>query len=219
MPATGTTVLTIGHSTHSAAAFIDLLQRHGVAALADVRAAPYSRFTPHFNRETLAGSLDARGIEYVFLGRELGGRSDNPAYYDDGRVSYERLGGTRSFQKGLDCVAQGTTGHRIALMCAEREPLECHRCLLVAPALEARGVPVAHIRSDGRLEPHGDAMVRLLAVHGLQDSIEGERLFPRPLAERITVAIARQAHRFAHRNKTRTDASEPPRRHRGELHP
>ena len=219
MPATGTTVLTIGHSTHSAAAFIDLLQRHGVVALADVRAAPYSRFNPQFNRETLAGSLDARGIGYVFLGRELGGRSDDPACYDDGRISYERLGGTRLFQKGLDRVAQGATGHRIALMCAEREPLECHRCLLVAPALEARGVPVAHIRSDGGLEPHGGAMGRLLAMHSLQDSIEGQRLFPRSLAERITVAIARQAHRFAHRNKTQADDSEPPGRRRGELHP
>ena len=203
-------VLTIGHSTHSAAAFIDLLQRHGVTALADVRAAPYSRFNPQFNRETLMGSLDARGIAYVFLGRELGGRSDDPACYDAGRISYERLGRTRSFQKGLERVAQGATGHRIALMCAEREPLECHRCLLVAPALEPRGVPVTHIRSDGRLEPHGDAVSRLLAMHGLQDAIEGQRLFPRSLAERITEAITRQAHRFAHRNNTQAANSEPP---------
>ena len=219
MPATGSTVLTIGHSTHPVEAFIDLLQHHGVTALADVRAAPYSRFNPQFNRETLADSLGARGIAYVFLGRELGGRSENPACYDDGRISYERLGGTRSFRKGLDRVAQGATSQCIALMCAEREPLQCHRCLLVAPALEARGVAVAHIRSDGGQEPHGDAMGRLLALHGLQDSIESQRLFPRSLAERITEAIARQAHRFAHRNETQANDSAPPGRRRGELHP
>ena len=68
MPPTGSTVLTIGHSTHPTEAFIDLLQRHGVTAVADVRAAPYSRFNPQFNRESLAGSLVARGIAYVFLG-------------------------------------------------------------------------------------------------------------------------------------------------------
>ena len=219
MPASGSTVLTIGHSTHPVEMFIDLLERHGVTALADVRAAPYSRFNPQFNREALAGNLDSHGIAYVFLGRELGGRSEDPACYDDGRISYERLGTIPSFQNGIDRVTQGATGHRVALMCAEREPLECHRCLLVAPALEVRGVSVAHIRSDGELEPHGDTMGRLLAMHSLQDSIEGQRLFPRSLAERITVAIARQAHRFAYRNKTQADDSEPPGRRRGELHP
>ena len=219
MPAAGSIVLTIGHSTHPVERFIDLLQRRGVTAVADVRAAPYSRFNPQFNRETLVGSLDARGIAYVFLGRELGGRSEDPVVYDDGRISYERLGGTRSFREGLDRVARGATGHRIALMCAEKEPLECHRCLLVAPALEARGVSVVHIRSDGGLERHSDAMDRLLALHGLQDSNEDQRLFPRSLAERITEAIARQAHRFAHRNDIQPNDSAPPGRRRGELHP
>ena len=219
MPAAASSVLTIGHSTHAMEAFIDLLKRHGVTALADVRAAPYSRFNPQFNRETLTSNLDARGIAYVFLGRELGGRSEDPACYDDGRISYVRLGGTSSFQKGLDRVAQGATGHQIALMCAEKEPLECHRSLLVAPALEARGVSVAHIRSEGALECHGDAMRRLLTLHGLHDSIEDQRLFPRSFAERITDAIARQAHRFAHRNHTRTNDSAPPGRRGGGLRP
>lgn len=209
MPATNSTVLTIGHSTHSAAAFIDLLQTHGVTALADVRAAPYSRFNPQFNRETLADSLEAHGIAYVFLGRELGGRSEDPTLYDAGRISYERLGRTRSFQEGLDRVAKGATGYRIVLMCAEREPLECHRCLLLAPALEALGVSVAHIRSDGGLEPHNDAMRRLLAVHGLQDSSEDQRLFPRSLAERVTEAVSRQAEKFAYRNETQTSDLTP----------
>ena len=219
MPASSSTVLTIGHSTHPVEAFIDLLERHGVTALVDVRAAPYSRFNPQFNRETLASNLGSRGIAYVFLGRELGGRSEDPACYEDGRVSYERLGRIPSFQDGIDRVTQGATGYRVTLMCAEREPLECHRCLLVAPALEARGVSVAHILSDGGLEPHGNAMSRLLAMHGLQDSIEGERLFPRSLAERIAEAIARQAHRFAHRSDRQANDSVSRGRHRREPYP
>ena len=207
MPATRDAVLTIGHSTHPIEAFVALLQRHGAAAVADVRAAPYSRFNPQFNREPLAASLAARGIAYVFLGSELGGRSADPACYDDGRISYERLGATSAFRTGLDRVAQGSASRRIVLMCAEKEPLECHRCLLVAPALEARGIPVAHVRPESTLEPHADAMSRLLAMHGMQDAVEGQRLFPRSRAERITEAIARQAARFGHRNDRSTDDS------------
>jgi uncharacterized protein (DUF488 family) len=217
MPASGGTVLTIGHSTHSMDVFVALLQRHGVTAVADVRAAPYSRFNPQFNRESLASSLVACGIAYVFLGSELGGRSADPACYDNGRICYERLGAARSFQKGLDRIVQGAISHRIALMCAEKEPLECHRCLLVAPALEVRGVSVAHIGPDGRLELHADAMLRLLAMHGMEDAIEGHRLFPRSRAERIAEALTQQAHRFAHRNETLADGSAPPGRRNNDL--
>lgn len=219
MRAAGGNVLTIGHSTHAVGQFIDLLARHGVTMLADVRAVPYSRFNPQFNRETLAGSLVARDLAYVFLGRELGGRSEDPALYDDGRIDYERVRGTRSFKRGLERVTQGPAGCRIALMCAEGEPLECHRCLLVAPALEARGVSVAHIRSDGELERHGDAMDRLMTRYGLDDSSESRRLFPRPLAERVTDALARQARRFAYRDQKRVNDCAPSDQGRGESHP
>lgn len=203
----GTRVLTIGHSTHALPVFVDLLQRHGVTAVADVRAAPYSRFNPQFNRESLANGLGPHGIAYVFLGGELGGRSDDPADYDDdGRIDYGRIGRMPSFQEGLERVTRGAR-RRIALLCAEKEPLECHRGLLVAPALEARGVAVAHVRSDGGLETHAHAMGRLLAVHGLQDEAERGRLFPRSHAERISEAIVLQARRFAHRRQPAADAA------------
>lgn len=186
---------------NTTAVFIDLLQRHGVTALAGIRAAPYSRFNPQFNIEKLEKSLKESEIPFVFLGRELGGRSEDPTCYDHGRSRYERLARSPWFQKGLDRAKEGATGFRIALMCAETERLECHHCLLVAPALEARGVSVAYIRFAGGLETHGDAMGRLLALHGLQDSIEDQRIFPRSLTERITEAIALQAFRFEHRNE------------------
>ena len=205
MRATDRNILTIGHSTHPLEAFVALLRRHQVNAVADVRAAPYSRFNPQFNREPLAGDLAAHGIEYVFLGLELGGRSDDPSFYDKGRIRYDRLGGTPSFQRGLDRVMRGAVSHRIALMCAEREPLECHRALLVAPALEARGVTVSHILADGRLETHADAMDRLLAMH--DDPRQGA-LFVWS-GERVERAIARQAERFAHRDETLAAADSP----------
>ena len=160
-------VLTIGHSTHSLEAFAALLRQHGVTALADVRSAPYSRFNPQFNREAIEQSLAAHGIKYVFMGRELGARSEDRSCYENGRVQYARLARTDLFRGGIERVVRGANEHRIALMCAEKEPLECHRTLLVARALADLGINVQHILADGRLESHEAAMERLLDVAGL----------------------------------------------------
>ena len=188
-------VLTIGHSNHDLDALIALLHRHRVTALADVRSAPYSRFNPQFNRESLASSLKSRRIEYVYLGYGLGGRSEDPACYEDGRVRYDRVTEKESFQQGLDRVVRGAANHRIVLLCAEREPLECHRTLLVAPALDERGVEVAHIHADGRLEPHGKAMDRLLD----RFNPHGGDLFrtTQPREKLVAEAIELQAKRVA----------------------
>lgn len=186
-------VLSIGHSTHSIEAFVGLLLQHEVAALADVRSAPFSRFNPQFNRDALERSLKAHGIKYVFLGRELGARSDDRSCYENGRVLYARLARTELFRSGLERVMRGAQDRRIALVCAEKEPLECHRTLLVARALDEEGVTVDHILADGRLEVHGDAMVRLLDLVGLPR----EDLF-RSRSELIAQALARQEEKVAY---------------------
>ncbi len=116
-------IFTIGHSTHSAEVFLALLRQHGVEAVADVRSSPFSRFNPQFNREPLEQFLKANGIWYVFLGKELGARSEDRSCYLDGRVQYGRLAQTALFQSGLDRVQQGAARYRVALMCAEKEPL------------------------------------------------------------------------------------------------
>lgn len=166
-------VHTIGHSTHSAETFLALLEAHEINAVADVRSAPYSRFQPHFNRESLGRLLREHGIHYVFLGDALGGRSRSAADYENGRVVYARLAKSAGFQAGVDRLVAGTARYRISLLCAEKEPLECHRTLLVAPEVERRGCPVAHIHGDGGIESHDQAMARLLAIHGIQ----GDSLF------------------------------------------
>lgn len=160
-------VLTIGHSTLPIGAFLDLLNRHGVTAVADVRSSPFSRFNPQFNRESLARSLKEVGIAYVFLGDALGARAEDPSCYVEGRVQYDRLARRPVFREAIARVMKGAADHRIALMCAEKEPLDCHRTLLVARALDADGVPVAHILADGSLEPHAQTMDRLIDVAGL----------------------------------------------------
>ena len=187
------TVYTIGHSTHGLDAFVALLKQHGITALADVRSAPYSRFNPHFNKDALERSLKAQGVKYVFLGRELGARSDDPACYSGGRVQYTRLAQSAAFKSGIERIERGAVEHRVALMCAEKEPLDCHRTLLVARALDLGGIAVAHIWADGRLESHSDAMLRLLDVTGLPR----EDLF-RSQGELIGEALARQEDRVAY---------------------
>jgi uncharacterized protein (DUF488 family) len=132
-----------------------------------VRSQPYSRFHPQFNRENLSSELRRVGIAYVFLGDELGARSKDPACYERGRVQYDRLAATALFQRGLDRVREGMRSHRLALMCAEKEPLDCHRTILIARRLAAAEVAVDHILADGAIESHGAAMDRLIGKLGL----------------------------------------------------
>lgn len=160
-------ILTIGHSTHAIERFVALLKEHGVTALADVRSAPFSRFNPHFNKDALQKTMKDAGIAYIFLGKELGARSNDQSCYENGRVQYDRLAKTEAFRSGIARVRKGAQEHRVALMCAEKEPLECHRTLLVAKALEREGEAVVHIHADGHLERHADAMRRLLDITGM----------------------------------------------------
>ena len=163
----GAAVFTIGHSNHSLETFSNLLTRHGVGVLADVRSTPYSRFNPQFNREPLKHALKSSEIEYVYFGGELGGRPNDAACYEGGRVRYDRVAKTRYFRRGVEQVMKVAEEHRVALMCAEKEPLDCHRTLLVAQALDAQGAGIQHILADGTLENHADAINRLLRQHDL----------------------------------------------------
>jgi uncharacterized protein (DUF488 family) len=155
---------TVGHSNHSIESFISLLKRHEVTAVGDVRSHPYSRFVQQYSQEQLKASLAAAGIAYVFLGKELGARSENPVCYKQGRVQYVRLAKEPMFLEGIERVKQGMARYRIALMCAEKDPIECHRALLVARKLFQSGIPVNHILADGSLESHENMESRLLAT-------------------------------------------------------
>lgn len=187
-------IYTIGHSNHPIERFLALLRQHGIDALADVRSTPYSRFNPQFRKETLQTSLAEAGIRYVFLGEELGARSKDPSCYDPaGRVSYTRLATTESFRRGLERLLTGMRDHRIAIMCAERDPLECHRTILVSRELEKAGASVTHILADGALEPHRHAMERLAAALKLAST----DLFRTP-DELIEDAYEKQGQRIAY---------------------
>jgi uncharacterized protein (DUF488 family) len=185
-------VLTIGHSTHTYERFLKLLRGAGVTAVADVRTSPYSRHFPQFNRDTLKQELRADNIAYSFLGKELGGRPSGHQFYCEGVADYEKMASTEEFRKGLDRVVEGTKKYRIAMMCSEHDPLDCHRCLLVARALTERGVEVKHVLSDGRLVSQSDIENRLLDIAGR----ENDDMFA-PREERLGDAYRRRARKVA----------------------
>jgi uncharacterized protein (DUF488 family) len=199
MMASGT-ILTIGHSTHDFPGLVRLLRQHGVTVVADVRSIPASRFAPQFNRGPVQYSLQEVGIKYVSLGKELGARTDDRACYADGRVQYRLLAQSAEFVSGITRLLRGTQTERIAVMCAEAEPLDCHRTVLIARVLVEAGITVDHIHPDGRIEGHTSAMERLMARFGLAEP----DLF-RTASERLEEALSRQESRIAYVQKSFRD--------------
>ncbi|MGH8522282.1 MAG: DUF488 family protein [Gammaproteobacteria bacterium] len=191
----------IGHSNHEITAFVELLRQHGITAIGDVRSHPYSRYVPQYSREPLKTALVDGGIAYVFLGKELGARSNNPACYRQGKVQYDLLAQEAFFAEGVKRVIQGMERYIIALMCAEKDPLYCHRALLVARKLFEAGVPVSHIHADGSLETHQAMESRLLALCKLPegDIFKGREEF-------VAEAYAIQGERIAYQDETMEQA-------------
>jgi uncharacterized protein (DUF488 family) len=155
-------LLTIGHSNHPSADFLALLARHRVEQVADVRSVPYSRFVPQYRKETLAALLTEAGIGYLFLGEELGGkprRGDVAA----ARQSYAARIREPAFQAGIAQLLAVVREARVALLCRERDPLDCHRLHLICRHLAPEGLEIGHILPDGTIEPQGETERRLLA--------------------------------------------------------
>ena len=205
MGTTAWPVFTIGHSNHSADEFVALLGASDVDLVVDVRSAPRSRWVPHFNPDSLEPILEHAGIEYSFMGVELGGRpADRSSYDADGRVSYERAAMADDFCDGIALLIRQADERRIALLCMEKDPLECHRALLVARALADQGVDVQHILPDGAVESHEALMNRLLESQGLPPQPD---LF-RTREDVIADAIRQQASRVAYVAEGRQEYTE-----------
>ncbi len=199
----GVRLLSVGHSNHDWPAFVALLRGAGVATVADVRSRPYSRRYSHFNKGPLADGLGEQGIGYVFLGDLLGGRPSSEALYDDeGRVDYERVRLTTAFQRGLEQLTHDLPGPTIAFLCSEEDPLDCHRGLMIAPALAARGLAPDHLRKDGSIETHEAMEARLLCETGvgagLLDGLFAALLSAEDRGALVTEAYRRMARRKAY---------------------
>jgi uncharacterized protein (DUF488 family) len=184
-------LLTIGHSNQPADRFMALMQAAGVTAIADVRSVPFSRRFPWFSGRTLATRLQSQDIAYLPFGEDLGGRPRDPALYRDGVADYEKMAAMMQFRAGLDRLDVAIRRFRLCVMCAEREPLDCRRCLLVGRALAERGLALGHILIDGTIEPHPATEDRLLGHAGGSDDLFGSR------ADRLAQAYRDRAGKVA----------------------
>jgi len=189
-------LFSIGHSNIPAARFAVMLQDAAVTAVADVRSMPNSRRFPWFSQKALAVQLGGIGIAYAAMGDTFGGRPRDDRLYRDGVADYEAMAKQPEFRTDLDRLQEIIARSRVCLMCAEREPLDCHRFLLVARRLAERGLAVGHILHDGTVEPHAATEQRLLALDG-----EAGDLFAAGQDERLAAAYRRRARAVAFRQK------------------
>jgi uncharacterized protein (DUF488 family) len=180
-------IWTVGHSSHPIDAFLGLLAGERIEVVVDVRSYPFSRFAPQFNREELERALAAANLTYLFFGEELGGRPSRPHHYDaDGHALYGEMAGEARFRKAIDRLLRGAQTRRIALMCSEGRPQDCHRRLLVGKVLAERGVTLRHIFPDASLVTEGE--VSLAGGEGGQGALfdEGDQ------AWRSTQSVSRR---------------------------
>ncbi len=189
-------IKTIGHSNQPIDRFVGLLKAGGVEVLIDVRSTPYSRRFPQFGRERLTASLTGAGILYRYEGAALGGKP--PIDKSGAGASYDDLANRPAFTAALDRLVQGAADATLCLMCAEKNPLDCHRTVLVSRRLAERGVVIEHLLADGRSEPHRAIEDKLLA----SNDPDGPDLFTKQEDRATLLARAWQAREKAMKGKS-----------------
>ena len=191
-------LFTIGHSNHSLDFFLELLLSHQLSTIADVRSSPYSKYSPHFNKDVLDSVLRNANIDYTFLGRELGAqRSENDCYIE-GQAKYDRIAHLPAFRRGLETVLQEVDHNRVALLCAESDPITCHRTILICRELKriCPDLKITHILGDGTEEQQEASEKRLINLHKLQPELFGDMTSTSGLIEK---AYDLQAEKIAYK--------------------
>lgn len=186
-------LFTIGYSPHIPESFLRILKKYKITAVADVRSSPYSQFKPEFNKDQITEFLKENGIAYVFLGDVCGARVEDSSCYVNGKVDYALVAENPKFKEGLKRIINGMEKFRIALMCAEKDPITCHRTILICRNLTSRGINIKHILSNGRIENQKDSEQRLLKLFMLNhpDMFRSEQ-------QRLNDAYSRQGEKIAY---------------------
>jgi uncharacterized protein (DUF488 family) len=163
-----TIIHTIGYAAHTVESFIAALEKFNITAIADVRSQPYSKFKPEFNKANLKKVLINNGIEYVFLGDNIGARIKAPECYKNGQVDYDLISKHPLFQEGVDRLLKGMKKFSIALMCAEKDPINCHRTILICKNLKKYQIQIYHIVDANTFENHTETELRLMKLFHLE---------------------------------------------------
>lgn len=164
-------IFTVGHSNYEADKFIKILQSHSIKMLIDVRSEPYSKYCPQFNKDVIEQILLNNGIKYLFLGSELGARPKDENCYVSGKVSFEKLKDSELFKQGISSVLEQSSKYRIAVMCSEKEPLNCHRAILISRVLEQQDYTVRHILDENELLDHKELETQLLKKFKIEKTL------------------------------------------------
>ncbi len=181
---------TIGHSRHDIDYFINLLKKHKINCLIDVRSSPYSRIAPQFNKETLAGSLKVNNIIYLHFEKEFGARKTDTSLIDlENKVDYSRVRETEEFKEGVKRVFEGLEkGYNIALMCSEANPFDCHRFVMIAYHFVREGVKVNHILKNGNTIDNNELEKELLKKYSKVLPVND--LFTNNITEKLRLELA-----------------------------
>jgi uncharacterized protein (DUF488 family) len=163
-------IYSIGYGNRPFDDFLKLLRRHRIDAVADVRSTPHSARFPDFSQPSFESRAKSEGLKYVFLGDLLGARPSDPELYENGRASYDAMARSSAFRQGLERVESGSEKFSIALLCAEKDPIDCHRAILIARHLIREGYNVTHVDADGELETHSELELRLLKLYKLDQT-------------------------------------------------
>lgn len=142
----------IGHSNHSLEDFIKLLQLHQIRLLVDVRSSPYCKYATWFNKSELSKAVEENSMEYLYLGKGLGGYPSNPEYITaTGKIDYKKYAQSREYMDALQFLIEEGIGKKTAIMCAEADPRQCHRHMLITKSLLEKDIGITHILADGTL--------------------------------------------------------------------
>jgi uncharacterized protein (DUF488 family) len=192
-------LFTLGHSNLEMSDLLGTLLRHEIKVLCDIRSRPGSFRYPQFNRQPLETRLTSAKIRYEFFGEQLGGRPLDPRYYlPNGLVDYASRRKAPDFREAIERAITRSKEVHTAILCAEEDPLHCHRFLLVCPALVQKGVQPVHLRRGGVIEPQRDAEDRLLQLHGFAD-VTSDSLFAQGREAALEDALRLQAEQYAFR--------------------
>ncbi|MEZ7198815.1 DUF488 domain-containing protein [Pseudodesulfovibrio karagichevae] len=164
------TIYTIGYSSYSIEDFVNTLISDEINALIDVRSSPYSKMYSEFNKDNLKRYLNSKSIYYVFLGEECGARASENYCYRNGAVDFNCVSDLPRFKAGIKRITDGASKFNVALMCAEKDPITCHRTILVARHLKKYDYPIKHILANNGIETHEQLEKRLLKLFDLDQS-------------------------------------------------
>lgn len=153
---------TIGHSNYPIEDLINLLIKFNVQYVLDVRSTPYSHYVPQYNKDNLKKVLTSLQIHYVSMGKQFGARQANSNYYPHGYLDFELFRKSTQFIEGIENVKKGLKKYNIVLLCTEKDPIDCHRAIMVGRGFELEKIDVKHILHDGTLLTQKELNERLL---------------------------------------------------------